>query len=133
MKKGILKKTPKKDIKRCSPEVQKLKESIRETVETKYLDEALKKIRELPVINKKSIFIRNRKGVLIEIVGKDGSSFKYQADYCKGNWYFDGNRLGKRKREYAEAIFESDSRKLDKYDWGAMTKVWKKMEKSRAL
>lgn len=133
MKKGVLKQTPKRHIKRCSLEVQKLKDSVRGSVETKYLDKALKEIKELPILNRKPIWIRNRKGVLVEIVGRHGDSIKYQADYCFGTWYFDGNRLGKRKSSYAKAMFEPDTGKREEYDWNAMTKVWHKMERSRAL
>ncbi len=133
MKKGILRKTPKHRIERCSHEVQKLKDSIRGSVKSDYLDWALKEIEKLPILNKSPISVRNKKGVLIEIVGRHGNSIKLPSDYCRGVWYFDGNKLGKRKREHAKAMFSNTEESISEDEWNVRTKVWHKMEKSNSV
>ena len=128
MKKGILKRTPKHKIKRCSAEVQRLKESIRGGVSSSYLTEALERIEALPNLNKEPILIRNRQGVLVEIVGRHGSSTKYGVDYKKGVYYFDGNRVGKRKLRFLKAFFEEDiARSIPDHEEAALQKVWTKL------
>jgi len=127
MKKGVLKRTPKHKIKRCSSDVQRLKDSVLGSVSSDYLSEALEKIRELPILNKEAIWIRNRQGVLVEIVGKHGSSRKYNVDYKGGVWYFDGNLLGKRKLKMVQAFFNDNIiREIPINQHDTMDKVWKK-------
>lgn len=134
MQKGALKQVPKRKIHRCTPEVQALKDSIKGTVKADYLTVTMKEIRQLPILNKKPILRRNRKGVLIEIIGTRGDSSVYPADYCRGVWYFDGNRLGKRKREHAKAMFLEDNNfSLSKSEENLRIKVWRKMEQSNCL
>lgn len=128
MRKGILKRTPKHKIKRCSAEVQRLKESVRGSVSNDYLTIALEKIEALPILNKEPIFIRNRQGVLIEIVSKHGSSKKYGVDYKNGVYYFDGNRVGKRKLCMLNAFFSDEvARSIPEHEEGSLQKVWKKL------
>lgn len=134
MKKDVLKKTPKHKIKRCDARVQILKDSIRGSVKSDYLSWALKEIDKLPILNKKPIFIRNRKGVLVEIVGRHGNSIKYPDDYCRGVWYFDGNKLGKRKKNHAKAMFSNEPiEHISEQEQSIREKVWHKMEKSNSL
>ena len=133
MKKGVLKKTPRSKIKRCSIKVQKLKDSIRGSVKSDHLSWALSEIEKLPTLNKDPILVRNKKGVLVELVGRHGNSVKYSSDYCRGVWYFDGNKLGKRKRNQAKAMFLNEDNNISEQEWNERTKVWHKMEKSNSV
>jgi len=123
LKRGILKKKP---YVRGDAYVQSLYEIIRGKVSSSDLTNALAAIKELPTLNNESVFVRNRHGVLIEIVGKKGSSKKLSVDYCRGTWYFDGNRLGKRKMKMVKAWYTEDM--TDITSEAEMLKLWKKME-----
>ena len=123
LKRGILKKKP---YVRGDAYVQSLYETIKGKVSSSDLTEALAAIKELPILNKESVLVRNRHGVLIEIVGQKGSSKKLSVDYCRGTWYFDGNRLGKRKMRMVKAMFSDDITGINHE--AEMLKLWKKME-----
>ena len=78
----------------------------------------------LPEINKEPIYIRNRKGVLIEIVSKKGNSRKRKIDYFKKTVYFDGNRIGKKKQKVFDAFWSFK----DVSDHGLQLKIWNNVQ-----
>lgn len=132
--KRICKATRKKGIKRGNKLVQDLYEQIRYGGKPDDLDRAHIAIDKLPILNNKPILVRNRKGVMIEIVGKKGSSRKYGVDRCGGVYYFDGNRLGKRKLAMVKAFFSVNTgREIDSSQHDAMQKVWHKVSKQARL
>lgn len=91
------------------------------------INKALAYIENLPVINKTSINIRNRKGHVIARVGTKGGIKYYSTDYNHKTWYFDGNKLGKRKRLLIEAFY--NDKMIDNINTDGMEKVWKKISK----
>jgi hypothetical protein len=66
---------------------------------------SLQLVETLPILNKEPVKIRNRKGHLIGLIGIKGSLRKFNSDFNKGCWYFDGNRVGKRKQLLIDAFF----------------------------
>jgi hypothetical protein len=126
------KKTHKKNIHRCDDNVQRLKDSIRGTVSTDYLETALDAIEKLPILNNKVINIPNKKGVIVEVVGKHGSSIKYGVSFKNGICYFDGNKIGKRKRRIIAGFFK-DNIIPDNEDQNKVVKIWKKLQQQGRL
>ena len=51
--------------------------------------------------------VRNKNGVCIELVSKKGKSKYIGIDLCGGIFYFDGNRIGKRKLKLLKTGVES--------------------------
>lgn len=82
-------------------------------------------IEKLPVLNKKSVRVLNRKGQMIAIVSKKGGMRTFNADYNRKTWYFDGNRLGKRKRLLVEAFYNESL--IETINQDGLEKVWKKI------
>lgn len=125
----------KKIAKRAGMYHQSLYNEMKNTIENDRLGEVLDEIEKLPELNKKAYRIRNRIGVLVEIVGKKGSSKTVGVDYCGGVFYFDGNRLGKRKLAMAKAFIHNtvDTDELNsiygEFKGHEETTVWKKIQK----
>ncbi len=71
--------------------------------------------------------IRNKKGVMIAFVGTKGSFKKYTVDYCNGCWYFDGNRLGKKKRLLINTFYDSVFLENCNFSDGEIDKIWKRI------
>lgn len=132
--KRICKATPRKNIKRGDAYVQSLYEQIRYGGKPDDLNRAHEAIDKLPTLNKEPIKVRNRKGVLVEVVGRKGSSRKYGVDLCGGVYYFDGNRIGKKKLSMVKAFFSVNmGREIDSSQHDAMQKVWHKISKQARL
>ena len=81
--------------------------------------------RSLTKINADATQIRSKNGVLFEIVGPTGRVRKIGVDYKKGVFYFDGNRLGKRKRAVAMALYSGDALP----EGFEPNRVWRKIQK----
>jgi len=65
--------------------VQSLYKELNGTISSDRLSEVLDEIEKLPQLNKSAVRIRNKKGVLIALVGEKGSLKKFSIDYCKTN------------------------------------------------
>ena len=89
------------------------------------INTALEYIDTLPILNKKPIRVRNKKGQMIALVGTKGSIKKFDTDYCNKTWYFDGNKLGKRKRLIVEAFIDDNLIKHINID--GLDAIWKKI------
>ena len=87
--------------------------------------QALEYIDKLPVLNKKPVKVLNRKGQMTAFVGTKGAIKFFSSEYNRKTWYFDGNRLGKRKRLLVEAFY--DDKLLDKINTDGLDKAWKKI------
>lgn len=122
MQKKVFKKVP---YRVANFRVQKLYQELWGNIGTGRLGEVLEEIEDLPILNKDTIMLRNRRGVMIAVVGKKGSYRKYSVDFCRGAWYFDGNRLGKRKMKMVDALFTDNVEGINHQD--EMIKVWKKI------
>lgn len=71
------------------------------------LDFYLKYMDKLPRKNKNVFFIRGSKNHLVEIIGLKGTVKKIGVDKVNGVFYFDGNRIGKKKRIIVEQMFNN--------------------------
>lgn len=79
------------------------------------LDFYLKYMNKLPRKNKNVFFIRGSKNHLVEIIGLKGTVKKIGVDkvnngkseLARGVFYFDGNRIGKKKRIIVEQMFNN--------------------------
>ena len=89
------------------------------------INSALAYIENLPVLNKKPIRVLNRKGQMIALVGTKGSLQIFSVDYNRKTWYFDGNRLGKRKRLLVEAFYDDSF--IHTINQDGLDKAWKKI------
>lgn len=106
MKKRLCKATPdRKQINRASIEYQLLWKEMSKSIKVDRLDEILKVLEPLPYINKKARRVRNKQGVCVESIGTKGKSKYIGVDFCGGVFYFDGNRLGKRKEALVKEVF----------------------------
>ena len=109
--------------------VQKLYRELNGTISSNRLSEVLDEIDKLPQLNKCAIRIKNKKGVLIALVGEKGSFKKFNIDFCNGCWYFDGNRLGKKKRLIVQSFYDDSILENNNFNDDEITKIWKKLSR----
>ena len=121
----ICKATSPKGVKRAAEKYQHLWKKMGGTISAERLNYCLAEIDKLPFINRKAHLVRNRHGVLVEIVGIKGSSKKIGVDKCGGVVYFDGNRIGKRKLLMVKS-FHNEAL-LEQLNGMSPHKVWNKM------
>lgn len=62
-------------------------------------------MRSLPQLNKAATVLYNRNGIAIEVVGLKGTVKRIGVDKHNGVFYFDGNRIGKRKLALVNLMF----------------------------
>lgn len=62
---------------------------------------------------------------MIALVGTKGSLQTFNTDYCNKTWYFDGNKLGKRKRLLVKAFYDDNI--LQTINADGIDKVWQKI------
>lgn len=106
MKKRVCKATSNRlSINRANLKFQLLWNELGNNISSQRLNEVLKILEPLPILNNKALKIRNRNGVCVETVGKKGKSKYIGVDLCGGVIYFDGNRLGKRKENLVKEMF----------------------------
>lgn len=97
MKKRICKATNNPKIKRADFKYQLLFNELGRNISTHRLSYILDILNPLPKLNNRHYMIRNKHGVCIELVSEKGKSKYIGIDLCGGIFYFDGNRIGKRK------------------------------------
>lgn len=87
-------------------------------------DRFLNYCERLPAFNSGTTRVSNRNGVLFEVVGATGRVKKVGVVFKKGVFYFDGNRIGKRKHRLAMSLYGGDgtSPAVDP------TRVWRKIQ-----
>jgi len=107
--------------------VQSLYKELNGTISSDRLSEVLDEIEKLPQLNKSAVRIRNKKGVLIALVGEKGSLKKFSIDYCNGCWYFDGNRIGKKKRLLVESFYNDSILEEHNLQNDEVEKIWKRI------
>ena len=120
-------KTLRREYSIAGKEVQEQYHSIFNGGKTEDIRNALAHIDKLPILNKKAVWVKNRQGRMIAIVGKKGSLKTFSTDYFKKNWYFDGNKVGKRKQLLAKAF--NDDSLLELINTDGLDGVWKKIAK----
>lgn len=120
-------KTLKKEYKIGNKEIQYYYQFIFNGGKIEDINKAQSFISKLPILNKKTIKIRNRKGQMIAVIGKKGSVKRFSTDYFGKCWFFDGNKLGKKKRLQVESYFNEEL--LNKINTEGIEKVWKKISK----
>jgi len=72
--------------------------------------------------------LRNKKGLLVGVVGKHGNHLQYGVMKYNGAWYFDGNKLGKRKIRIVQGFFDESLIPTNE-DQDKVVKLWKKLSK----
>lgn len=122
-------KTLAREYKVGSQEAQDIYDIIKYDGSPDMVNEALEKAKNFPVLNIEPVWVRNRKGVVIALVCRKGYIQKLSTDFMKKVWYFDGNRIGKKKRLLAEAYYSDELLNSLNYDDVELDKVWKKIKK----
>ena len=107
MKKRICKATNNSKIKRADFKYQLLFNELGRNISAYRLHYVLNIINSLPKLNNRHYMVRNKHGVCIELVSKKGKSKYIGIDLCGGIFYFDGNRIGKRKLKLLKTGMES--------------------------
>jgi len=126
----LCKKTPRKSYVVAGIDVQRLYEEMRGQIAVSRLDEIMEITDKLPKLNKKPVFVHNRKGVPVKIVGTKGQVREIGIEYYDGVYYFDGNRIGRKKQKMMQAFFDASTGKTEEtIDQDAMVKVWQKFQR----
>lgn len=94
------------------------------------LDFYLKYMKRLPNKNKTVFYIRGSKNHLIRIIGLKGTVKKIGVDKVNGVFYFDGNRIGKKKQLIVEQMFNNNNNNNNELTISCDPKnIWNKVQK----
>ena len=116
------------DVRVCPPLVQAeldhLFSKMSRTVSE--IDRIEQVVDSLPVINDASISVKNKKGIPVGTITTKGVFVRKAVVKKNGVWYFDGNRAGRTKQQYASELFDpaAASKSVSDQEHNCRKKVW---------